>query len=138
MKTKLQKKKDNQRSAYWKTKADKAWGKLIHSMFDRCAVDNGECSGNLEAHHLINRSNVCTRHSVDNGIILCSSHHKWNKYLSAHMAPLSFSEWLMMARPEQWRWASENKYVIGKPDYQQAYEDLIKMIDYRAGSDFPF
>lgn len=122
-KSKLQKNKDNVKSKYWKTKADHLWGKVIHKMYPDCAV-GGKCSGNLEAHHLISRANTATRHSIENGIILCSTHHKWCPKLSAHGAPLAFAEWLQINRPEQWEWAKENKHAIAKPDYKQAYENL--------------
>lgn len=123
-KSDLQKRKDNPRSKLWKNKADKLWGKVIHAKFQCCAVANGDCRGNLEAHHLITRSNVMTRHSIDNGILLCSTHHKYSQWLSAHKAPLAFAEWLMLARPSQAKWCSDNKYKTGKPDYKAAYENL--------------
>jgi hypothetical protein len=123
-KSKLQKKKDDPRSKYWKARADKLWGMVIHEIYGECAIGEN-CAGNLEAHHLITRSNVGTRHSIENGILLCSKHHKYCTKISAHMAPLSFSEWLQQNKPETWQWCSENKRVISKPDYKQAYENLL-------------
>ena len=126
-KSALQKRKGDPRSSYWKKKADRLWGLVIHAGNDRCAVNNGECAGNLEAHHLISRANVTLRHKRVNGILLCSLHHKFSKHLSPHGAPLAFAEWMMMERPEQWQWASENKYRADiKPDYEAAYNDLME------------
>ena len=123
MKSKLQKKKDNPRSGYWKKKADKAWAELIHST-ERCAVGN-YCAGNLEAHHLISRSNVLTRHEPLNGILLCSKHHKFDKFCSPHMGPLGFADWLQHNRPEQSEYVLSHRFNSGeKPDYEKAYNNL--------------
>ncbi len=125
-KSKLQKKKDDPKSKYWKTKADELWGSVIHEIYQRCAVNNEDCAGPVEAHHLITRGNVCTRHNVENGIGLCSSHHKWSPKLSAHMAPLAFTEWLQEHKPDTWEWCSQNKHKTGKPNYRQAYDILVE------------
>jgi len=124
-KSKLQKKKDNPRSKYWKTKADALWGKVIHEIYQSCAVDK-DCAGNIEAHHLISRANTATRHSIENGIGLCSKHHKFSNKLSAHGAPLAFSEWLQVDMPDTWEWCAENKYKISKPDYMAAHNALME------------
>lgn len=122
-KSNLQKKKDNPHSKYWKTKADALWGKVIHEIYKTCAVDS-DCSGNVEAHHLISRANTATRHSVENGIGLCSKHHKFCNKLSAHGAPLAFAEWIQLNKPDAWKWCSENKHKIQKPDYFEAFKSL--------------
>lgn len=123
-KTALQKKKDNPRSKYWKTKADKLWGLIIHER-GVCAV-NDNCAGNLEAHHMISRSNTATRHTIENGILLCSKHHKFDPHLSAHKAPMAFAEWLQYNDPDKFEWCSKNKYKIAKPDYEKAYGLLLE------------
>lgn len=122
-KSALQKKKDNPRSKYWKTKADKLWGEVIHMMYPVCAIGK-DCSGNVEAHHLISRANISTRHCVENGIGLCSKHHKFCNHLSAHGAPLAFAEWIQDYMPDTWEWCVENKHKIAKPDYRLACEQL--------------
>lgn len=122
-KSKLQKSKDNPKSGYWKKRADKLWGQVIHQIYRSCPVDD-DCAGVMQAHHLISRANTATRHSVENGIGLCSKHHVFSNTLSAHGAPLAFAEWLKKYRPDQWDWCSENKYKIQKPDYREAVDDL--------------
>ena len=102
-KSNLQKKKDNPRSKYWKTRADALWGKVIHEIYPRCAIDD-DCAGNIEAHHLISRANTATRHAIENGIGLCSKHHKFCNRLSAHGAPLAFAEWIQKNMPKSWEW----------------------------------
>lgn len=123
----LKQKKKNVRSKYWKTKADAAWGKLIH-LREECAIGLN-CNGNLEAHHLITRANVCTRHNPENGILLCSKHHKFSNRLSAHGAPMAFAEWIQHNLPETYQWCAENKYTTGKPDYKEALERLEKLVE---------
>lgn len=119
--SKLQQKKNNPGSKYWKTKADKEWGRVIHSIYQGCAVCD---KSPIEAHHLIGRANTATRHSIENGIGLCSLHHKWCNKLSAHGAPLAFSEWLQEHRPGIWEWCSMHKNLVQKPNYELAYYRL--------------
>ena len=127
-KSALQKKKDNPGSKYWKTKADKLWGEVIHKIYTECAICEKQP---VEAHHLISRANTATRHSIENGIGLCSKHHKWCNKLSAHGAPLAFSEWLQENMPETWEWCSINKNLVQKPDYEAAYNRLEEWLDDR-------
>lgn len=121
--SKLQKKKNNPGSKYWKTRADKAWAVVMHRLYTECAV----CGASpIEAHHLIGRSNTATRHSIENGIGLCALHHKWCNKLSAHGAPLAFAEWMISHKPKIWNWCSENKNLVQKPDYEAAYYRLLE------------
>jgi len=123
-KSDLQKKKDNPRSKYWKNKADNLWGLIIHSR--ECCAVNDNCAGNLEAHHLISRANTATRHSIQNGILLCSKHHKFDSRLSAHKAPMAFAEWLQENDPDTYEWCSMNKFKVAKADYEKAYGLLLE------------
>lgn len=124
-KSKLQKNKDNPRSKYWKTKADDLWGAVIHDIYKTCIIGE-DCTGRVEAHHLISRANTATRHSIENGVGLCSLHHVFSNRLSAHGAPLAFSEWLQEEHPDKWEWCSENKFKVAKPDYEAAYGLLLE------------
>ena len=125
-KSKLQKRKANVRSQYWLSKADQAWAKLIHEA-GFCAVC-GDTTSRLEAHHLITRSLRATRHDPLNGLLLCTSCHKFDKHLSAHMAPIAFAEWLRTTMPDRYEWVLEQKQIPittrPKPDYKAAYERL--------------
>ncbi len=124
-KSNLQKNKDNPRSKYWKNKADKLWLIIIHERYKTCAV-NDDCAGRVEAHHLISRANTATRHSVLNGIGLCSKHHKFDSHLSAHKAPMAFAEYMQENYPDTWDWCCRNKFKIKKADYEAAYGDLLE------------
>ncbi len=127
-KSELQKKKDNPNSKYWKTKADGAWGKLMHQMYNRCYVDNGECSGPLEAHHLITRSNTVTRHNPANGLVGCSWHHKFSPTLSPHKGPIGFAKFLEKNHPGKYEFVIANQFKPGKPNYMAAHEMLLPLI----------
>ena len=125
-KSKLQKRIDDPRSTYWMKRCDGAWGDLMHTVYGSCAVGEN-CSGPLEAHHLVPRNHHATRHELWNGILLCSLHHQWSMMLSAHMAPLAFAEWLMVKKPQQWEWVCKHKWDVGKPDYKATLAYLTKV-----------
>jgi len=127
-KSKLQKRIEDVSSTYWLVRADDAWSDLIHTVYPYCAV-NKDCSGPLEAHHLINRKHYATRHNPWVGILLCSLHHQWSIYLSAHIASLAFAEWLQINEPKKWEWACKHKDDPNpdKPDYKAAMEHLIEL-----------
>lgn len=127
-KSALQKRKEDPGSTFWLVRADAAWSDLIHTVYNGCAV-NKDCSGPLEAHHIINRARRATRHNPWTGILLCSTHHQWSVGLSAHIASLAFAEWLQINRPRQWEWACSHKFDANpeKPDYKAAMERLIQL-----------
>jgi len=87
-----------------------AWGQEIHAA-GCCAVNNRDCSGPLEAHHLIGRGHKAFKDDPRNGLLLCWAHHHGSK-LSPHGAPKAFREWLKINRPEQHTWVQENKWKI--------------------------
>ena len=128
VKSNLQKKKDNPNSSYWKKKAMAAWGILMHAKYDTCLVGR-DCKGNLEAHHLISRSKVLTRNDINNGVLLCSLHHKFSNELSPHTAPVQFTEFLRENYPEKIEYVRENTHRTGKPNYQADCEHLTKLLE---------
>ena len=121
--TKLERQKRNPRSLYWRAKADAVWSKLIRQA-GVCAVNNADCSGGLNAHHLIGRRVGCVRHSLQNGICLCATHHVFSSRLSPHQGAVGFAAWMQGNRPEQWTWAMEHRWDQARPDYKAAYERL--------------
>jgi hypothetical protein len=54
------------------------------------------------AHHIFGRRNFGVRWDLDNGICLCSNHHKFDNKFSAHMTPTEFTLWLVKKRGEIW------------------------------------
>jgi len=125
-KSKLQKRIDDPYSTYWLKRADDAWADLIHTGYRSCVI-NKDCSGPLEAHHLINRKHYATRHNPWCGLLLCSKHHQWSVDLSAHIASLPFAEWLQINRPKQWEWVCEHKNDVGKPNWKEEIDELKKL-----------
>jgi len=127
-KSKLQKRKDNPRSKYYLRQADALWGKTMHRLYDTCAVNNGDCAGKVEAHHLIHKHTKSLRHDPLNCLPLCTWHHVFSPELSAHGAPIDFAEWLKENRYDKWKWVMAHKNRVGvKPDYQHAIEVLKGM-----------
>ena len=129
--SKLSKRKDDVSSAYWKKRADKAWSEAVR-LNGHCVI-GGPCSGQLEAHHLIPRSNLAHRHDLMNGVPLCSLHHQFSNKLSAHGAPLAFEAWLRDNLSERRAWVSlhHNDILTDKPDYKARYEQLQSVIKAR-------
>ena len=124
-KSKLQKRKDNPRSTYWEKKADTVWAEIMHEhLFVGCAVC-GRTDVKLEAHHLLTRAKKSTRHRLENGIILCSSHHQFSRELSAHKAPLEFFLWMEEHRPDQLQWVKDNRHKIRTLNYKLTLERLV-------------
>ena len=121
----LSERKANPKSDYWKEKADDLWKRIIHRTGVCGCRMRGDCSGNLEAHHIITRANKPLRHKIENGVLLCSKHHKFCTKVSAHAAPHAFYEHLEKWYPEQHKWASENKFKTGEYNYQEDYENLL-------------
>ena len=72
---------------------DDAWATMIKSRDEwRCAICGDD--RRVYAHHIIPRENKEFRYCEDNGISLCVTHHKFNRVISAHNAPLAFFLWL--------------------------------------------
>jgi len=47
-----------------------------------CKINNSECKGRLEAHHILNwKSYPELRYDINNGITLCSTHHPRSRVL---------------------------------------------------------
>ncbi len=104
-KSKLQKKLDDPSSRLWRNKADWAWRKLVfHYAQGKCII----CGSTefVQAHHMIPREILTSRHRLENGVMVCAKHHKYNYILSAHKNPVRFYLWLMRNQPERWRWLS--------------------------------
>ena len=55
----------------------------------------------INAHHIIPRCNKTFRWDVDNGVSLCSKHHRFSMELSAHHNPFIFYKFLEQVRFNQ-------------------------------------
>jgi hypothetical protein len=105
---------------YLERKADRLWGEIMHSLYTKCAIC--ESPKQLEAHHIIHRHRKATRHSIDNGIMLCHQHHVF-----AHCNPTEFMWSLEFNHRPRWIWVQANKNKIMKPDYRKAIKELEEL-----------
>lgn len=121
----LQKRRENPRSGLWDKKAMWEWGRCIREKFQyKCAIC--ESSQNVQAHHLITRDHVLTRHDLMNGILLCVKHHTFDSELSAHKGQVGFGLWMQEHRPIQWAWVIANRYKRKEQPYN--YEDNYNVL----------
>ena len=131
-KTSLAKRKKDHNSKYWRKKADDLWGEIIRSV-NVCLVNDENCAGPFNAHHLIGRSRMVTRHNLKNGVCLCTHHHTFNnrQSMSIHGTPRKFWDWLAANHPKRAAWIELNKYTEGVYSHKKAYEKLNKIVDTR-------
>jgi len=88
-----------------------AWGQEIHAA-GQCAVNNRDCRGPLEAHHILHRHRHATANDTRGGVLLCYYHHRGKQ--SAHHTPRWFMAWLTKNRPEQAAWVEANRWKNNK------------------------
>lgn len=70
----------------------------------------------MHVHHIIPREFKQLKTDINNGILLCVTHHKWGKY-SAHLNALWFSDWLQKNKN------STYNYLLQKLEELQQLED---------------
>jgi hypothetical protein len=75
-----------------------------------CVICGSEFHPN--AHHIIPRENKDFRHELNNGVTLCTNHHKFSRLISAHNNPLAFFLWLEKYHPEAYYNARNNMRTI--------------------------
>lgn len=94
-------------------------------------TEGDACAGRQEAHHLISRSSLSTRHDPRNGICLCSLHHRFSIQRGAHGSAVGFSEFLRRVFPVLHDWVGTHKWNIqyAKPDYASRCNLLSTMIE---------
>lgn len=69
-------------------KLDKEWSEKVKEIYEgRCAICKSRVR--INAHHIIPKEFIETRHDVENGIALCPRHHKWGMF-SAHRNSIWF------------------------------------------------
>lgn len=62
----------------------------------KCKISNSDCSGRLEAHHILPwRSHPELRYEINNGITLCHHHHPRSRKMEMELSPY-FQELLTM------------------------------------------
>ena len=118
----------NGSSGLWKRKADSAWAHYVHAAGGNRCIVGGACKGAIEAHHIISRSVIGTRHLPGNGVLLCSLHHKFSISCSPHGGPAGFFAWFEHTFPGRvlvLTMLARAAVVEGKkPDYRERTESL--------------
>lgn len=76
---------------------DDKWREAVRekagNICERCGRTHG-----LEAHHVIGRRHMATRHLLENGILLCKNCH----YNVAHQNSGLFDQWAVGKRGQEW------------------------------------
>ena len=127
-KSKLQKKKDNQYSIYWRTRADKEVTKYYTGL--PCAICG--TTYNTCGHHIAPRDVPRFRHDPDNLIPLCEKHHKWGNEIAPHspnaLAQRAFTNWIEENLPKSFEiLETYMRYKGVKSDYREAYEEWAEI-----------
>jgi len=79
---------------------EKEWSRLIRTRDSwACVICGNPYKPN--AHHIIPREIREFKFDLDNGITLCTKHHKFSRDLSAHNNALAFFMWVRKYRPFQ-------------------------------------
>lgn len=108
-------------------KSCRTWGEAVRARDKVCqiyyhALHNGlweadyDCKGPLEADHLIGRRNQYTRNKLENGLLLCSWHHRLSPKLSHHGSPKKFWQFVEQYMPDRWAFREEYRNKIMKQE----------------------
>ena len=67
----------------------KAWNKQVKTRDEyKCCINNKDCHGRLEAHHILGWAEYPElRYEINNGITLCRFHHPLNKKDEMRLSP---------------------------------------------------
>lgn len=91
-----------------KRKAFKLWSEKVRSIgkCEICEAKKGDLKSNgkpviLNAHHIIPKQVKNLTFDIENGICLCTTHHKYDIKISAHTNSLAFYDWLKKKYPNK-------------------------------------
>lgn len=104
---------------YSTVKLDILWSKAIKAKAGfRCEYCGH--AGNLQAHHVVTRSNKNLRWDILNGVCLCMEHHTLSSEFSAHKKPAKFKEWFINHRGiEVYEDIQRKKWLYMKIDLEE-------------------
>ena len=110
-----------------RSRADQKWKLAIHMKWKgRCGICRRP---GRDAHHIIGRDNMATRHDLRNGMLLCFTHHQGRSPLSVKHHPAAFTARVKLLYPGTYQWVMAQKCEpIKKPDYIAAAERLERYI----------
>ena len=106
---------------------DELWTTCVKIRYNKvCAICCSDFMVN--AHHLVSKRVTAYRWTVNNGIALCPSHHKFDLYISAHTAPWGFEEWMKKKHPVDWNeWVKRRNNII--EDYKFTYDEVYRHLE---------
>jgi hypothetical protein len=94
---------------------DKIWADMIKARDDwSCVICGNQFKPN--AHHIVPRENKDFRHCLNNGVTLCTKHHKFSRIISAHNNPMAFFLWLQKYRYDLFVTAVERNQEIARDE----------------------
>ncbi len=110
-------------------RCDNLWADLIKKAWGGgCAVCGK--SYQLNAHHIITRSNKQLRWDIKNGIALCPQHHTLSSRLSAHKTPDDFIAWF------QKNYAATYDYLQSRKQEKPKKQDMDSMYEELKGKNY--
>ena len=112
-------------SKYYITKADGEFMPQFRGLpCEVCGSTHMTCG-----HHNIPKGRCkALRYELKNMTVLCPTHHTMSNDLAAHstnaFAVREYVNWFEKNRPEQYRWLMDNKNIVRKFTFKQAFENL--------------
>lgn len=75
--------------------------------------NNSESKIKCDSHHLLQKeiANCPLKYEIKNGILLCSSDHKFNGEHSAHKSPIVFYDWFRKNYPDRYDFILNNSSI---------------------------
>ena len=104
-----------------KNKADKLWSQTIRKV-GVCMLsddDDVRCGGVLQAAHIIGRSNHALRWDLQNGLCICSGHHR---YYTSH--PFYWNILIENKFPNKYKYLVDHRNKIWDKDIQKVIDSL--------------
>lgn len=90
-----------------KVKAKKKLERHLWKIFRNMAISRDKgciicgSKNNINVHHIYPKELGMLKYNLNNLVVLCVSHHKYNFQISAHKNGFAFYKWLMANRTEQ-------------------------------------
>ena len=115
----------------FKEEADLLWSKTVKDSEPFCAVSDGNCKGEYNAHHLLGKNAYPQfRYTLDNGCKVCANHHTFHPTMSAHGKEDNFIQNLR-DRGRDMSWYDEHRYdkAYREVDYEWEYYQLKHLFE---------
>jgi hypothetical protein len=101
----------------------KLWSEIVRKRAGNKCEFCGRKDIKLDSHHIVSRKFAPLRFDLDNGIALCSLHHKFSSNLSFHGNPLFMLHWFKTQYPERY------DYLFSKTNEKAEKYSLQNLLD---------